>query len=315
MIRTLIIYESKYGFTEGISKDLAMILGPANICKANEFKSIYKEFDLFVLCAPVYEERINQNITAFAKENSEWMKHKKVVLLCSCLSAKAYEKYLKELKGILGSSVIFQSSIGGVINLDKLHSEDYKKMKEFSKKVGLPFKSYDAFNKNEFVDVALKLKELRDTKLKPSMDKKELKKYIDEFLKAHNTCCLCTAHKDSVRSTPIEYLYIDDMLYFISEGGEKFAHILLNDRVSIAIYEPFKAMNKLAGMQVEGTASLVDMNSKEYIEVLENRGLKYNQLVNLPIRMNVIRVSVESIEFLWSDFKALGYEAKQIYSK
>lgn len=313
MIRTLIVYESKYGFTERMSKDLAMILGPANVCRANEFKDVYKEFDLFVICTPIYKEMANQEIEAFIKDNSEWLKHKKMVLLCSCLAVKSYEKYLKGLKSMLGNSVIWQGAIGGILDLDKLHSEDYKEVKAFYEKVGLPFKSYDAFNKEEFVEEALKIKELKDSKLKPSMDKKELKNYIDEFLKAHNTCCLCTGHKDSVRSTPIEYMYVKDKLYFISEGGEKFSHLLLNDRVSISIYDPFKAMSELGGMQIEGNASVVEMNSKEYIEVLENRGLKYNQLTNMPIRMNVIRVSVKKIELLCSNFKTLGYEAKQVY--
>lgn len=313
VIRTLIVYESKYGFTEKISKDLAMVLGPANICRTNEFKSVYKEFDLFVICTPIYSEKCNQHIEAFVKANVEWLQHKKVIFLCSCLVAKGYEKYLKELKNMLGDSVIYQGYVGGVLDLNKLHSDDYEKMEKFSKQVGLPFMSYDTFNKSEFVDLALKIKELKDNNIKPFMEKSELKKHIDEFLKSHNTCCLCTGHEDTIRSTPIEYSYINDVLYMISEGGEKFAHMLINDSVSISIYEPFKAMNQLSGMQIAGRASIVEINSKEYIEALEKRGLKYNQLVNLPIRMNVVKVSVKRIEFLWSNFKGLGYDAKQIY--
>jgi menaquinone-dependent protoporphyrinogen IX oxidase/uncharacterized protein YhbP (UPF0306 family) len=313
VIRTLIVYESKYGFTEKISKDLAMVLGPANICRTNEFKSVYKEFDLFVICTPIYSEKSNQDIVSFVKNNSEWLQYKKVILLCSCLVAKGYEKYLKELNNMLGDSVIFQGTIGGVLDLNKLNSDDYEKMQKFSNQVGLPFMSYDSFNKSEFVDLALKIKELKDDNIKLFMEREELKKHIDEFLKSHNTCSLCTGHEDSIRSTPIEYSYINDMLYMISEGGEKFANLLINDSVSISIYDPFKAMNQLGGMQIDGRASVVDLNSNEYMEVLEKRGLKYNQLINLPIRMNVIKVSVKKIEFLWSNFKELRYEAKQIY--
>ncbi len=44
----------------------------------------------------------------------------------------------------------------------------------------------------------------------------------------------------------------DGFIYFISEGGEKFANILMNPNVSMAIYENYDRMDNLAGMQLWG---------------------------------------------------------------
>ena len=62
----------------------------------------------------------------------------------------------------------------------------------------------------------------------------------------------------------IEYLVIDDRLYLLSEGGEKFAHLLANPRVSVAVYDPFVSMTSLFGLQLTGRAALVPAWSVEY---------------------------------------------------
>ncbi len=76
-------------------------------------------------------------------------------------------------------------------------------------------------------------------------------------LAARTTCALCTGHGDEVRATPIEYLLVEDRLYLLSEGGEKFAHLLANPRVSVAVYDPFVSMSSLFGLQLTGRAALV----------------------------------------------------------
>ena len=59
---------------------------------------------------------------------------------------------------------------------------------------------------------------------------------IEKFIKSHNTCALATGYDDKIRCTPIEYLYLTGMFYIISEGGEKFANIMLNKNVSLSIF-------------------------------------------------------------------------------
>ena len=76
-------------------------------------------------------------------------------------------------------------------------------------------------------------------KASAGMDEDELKKRIDDFISAHNTCALATASKDLVRCTPIEYNYIDGVIYILTEGGLKFRGLRHNKKVGIAIYEPY----------------------------------------------------------------------------
>ncbi len=54
------------------------------------------------------------------------------------------------------------------------------------------------------------------------MDRQRLIDRIYKFLNEHNTCTLGTASEGQVRCTPIEYNFVDEKLYFFSEGGQKF---------------------------------------------------------------------------------------------
>lgn len=227
---------------------------------------------------------IDPKIIEFVTNNVNWLRQKKVILLCSCLVQNRAEQYLMPIKNILGQSVVFQSSI---VNDFKL------------------------FDKNKFAKLALSIKEIKDMGNK-IIEEQELKSYIKDFIKNHNTCTLATGHDESVRATPIEYIFIDECIYILSEGGEKFSNILLNPNVSIAIYDTFKNMNELSGMQIKGAAEIIDIGSDEYISVLTHKNLKYDNIIELPIALNLIKINIRKIEFLWSGFAKLGYDTKQI---
>ena len=99
----------------------------------------------------------------------------------------------------------------------------------------------------------------------------------------------------------------------LSEGGEKFANLLLNNKVSLAVYEGYTGMNYLAGMQITGIASLIDKNEDEYKDVIAMKGLNLNFINNMSVDMNIIKIKILKIEFLYSKFKKMGYEPKQIF--
>lgn len=168
----------------------------------------------------------------------------------------------------------------------------------------------DITNNGEIIDFALKIKNLKDTLIKP-VPENELGTQIENFLTSHNTCVLCTGFNENVRSTPIEYIYKDNCLYFMTEGGEKFANILQNNNVSISIFENYISMADLAGMQITGKAEAVTEND-EYSKALSCRGINYEALKKYPINMNILKVKVLKVEFLFSKFKNRGFEARQI---
>lgn len=311
MVRTLILYESKYGFTEKISKSLSLILGPAKYCRTSDFNDDNSGFEVIVICTPIYMEEVDNNLFKYVCKNAEWIKQKKVFLICTCLAQNLAEQYLKPLTNILGESVVFQSSIGGELIINKLSISDYEMMKQFYNKIGAPFIDSKLFNKDKFEKLALTIKKIKDVGDK-IIEEPMLKFYIENFIKNHNTCALASGHGECVRATPIEYVSMGECLYILSEGGEKFSNILQNPNVSVCIYDEYKNMNELAGMQIKGTAELIDIGSEEYISLLTHKGLKYEKIMKLPIALNLIKINIKTIEFLWSGFAKLGYDTKQI---
>ncbi len=139
----------------------------------------------------------------------------------------------------------------------------------------------------------------------------ELRALVMDGLAARTTCTLCTGHGDEVRATPIEYLLLDDRLYLFSEGGEKFAHLLANARVSVAVYDPFVSMASLFGLQLTGRAVLVPVWSAEYGRALAAKGLAAERVRALPVLIHLVRIELEEAELVSSEAQRSGYAARQ----
>ena len=313
MIRTLVLYSSKYGSTKDAARIMALIMGPAIYCSVDEFKPEYREFEFIVIGSPVYQEKLEPSLIEFVDKNRDWLKEKPVSLFCTCLDKNGGLDQLRSLEEFMNIKALSMKAIGGRLILDKLDEEDNVLIKEFLKLVKLPLENMDFYNQEEVVNYSMKLKSHKDDLL-VSLDENTVKMAIEEFLKSHNTCTLATCHSDRVRSTPIEYNYIEGFLYLLSEGGEKFANLLLNKDVSVAVYEDYTGMNNLKGMQITGYASMVEEDSEEYSSVLKSKGLNVDVIRSMPINMNMVKITIEKVEFLNSKFKMEGADAKQIYN-
>ncbi|GKX29665.1 hypothetical protein SH1V18_21450 [Vallitalea longa] len=305
---TNIIYESKYGTTKEIAKNLAMILGPARYGTTDEWKNEYENSEYIIIGTPIYGEKINPKINDFINNNIHWLRKKKVFLFCVNLMQKGGERYLEPLKNILGNCVASTKALGGKLVLDDLDSEDYSKMKNFTKAYGVPFQDVDLYNINQITEYGLSIRKHRDYNIK--MPIKTLKAYVEKFLKEHNNCTLSTGYDNMVRSTPVEYTYDDGYMYILSEGGFKFANLLLNDNVSVAIYEQFHGMNTILGMQITGKARIIEDGSQEYNSYLDKRKIKEDKL---PSPLHLIKIKVESAEILSYELNEMGYGIKHYY--
>ena len=285
--RTLVLYESKYDFTKILAEKAALILGPAKVCEIKEIKEIKAEFikfEFIVLLAPCIKNKIDEDFLKYVQLNEEWIIKKGIGTECVCIPC----------------------------NLNKLEEKDYEQLEQFCEKKGIKFCNANVLDEKVYIDSLVELKAIKDN-LANSVPKNELKDAIDKFLKSHNTCALSTGADDFVRGTPIEYNYYNGNVYFLTEGGEKFAGILLNNNVSISVYDNYKGMNELAGMQVSGKAFIIEVNSDEYKEIIEAKKLNYNTIMKLPVTLNLIKVVPEKIEFLYSRFAKKGYDSKQVY--
>ncbi|MDV3426036.1 MAG: pyridoxamine 5'-phosphate oxidase family protein, partial [Bacillota bacterium] len=222
------VYESRYGFTKEVGEALGRILGPSKLITADEFPEYKDKFQFFIIGSPVYCDMIDKRIVKLLLDNKVFLKDKNTACYLTSPIGKTAELYLKPFKEILDSSFKWIKVI--------------YKCENCRKQIG---------------KYGLELKEIRDS-LETQLDNNVLKEEMDKFLLSHNTLSLTTGSSLGLRSTPIEYSFIKGNIYLFSEGGEKFAHLLLSDKVCISIYDNYTGFNKLNGMQIKGKAEILD---------------------------------------------------------
>ena len=304
----LIIYDSKYGSTEETAGLLARVLGPATLIRPSDFNESYEETKAVVIGSPVYGEKIMPSIKDFIEKHVEWLKMRKVALFTVSISPK--KEYVEQMKGLLGDCVVWQQCFGGVMDPEDWDEDDSSAMERFAAKIGHGFARVDKRDAAFTAENALELRHIFTGQGNCSTEIK--KEMIEAFIKGHNTCALATAGSAGPRVTPIEYTFMDGNMYFLSEGGEKFANLSVDDRVSIAIYEQYSGFDDLAGLQITGKASIISSENDEYRKLIEAKGLDYDQMMALPVRLNLLRVDVIKYEALMSEFAKKGFDAKQV---
>ena len=143
------------------------------------------------------------------------------------------------------------------------------------------------------------------------MERGALLAQMEKFIEAHNTCALATGCGTFVRCTPIEYSYLDGRFWLLSEGGLKFRALAGNANVCLAIFDPYSGFGSLNGMQVTGTAEMIEPWTDEYLKLLAFKKLSAEHLKKLPQTLYLIRITPMQIDFLCSELKKLGYEPRQ----
>ncbi|ERI90911.1 pyridoxamine 5'-phosphate oxidase family protein [Clostridiales bacterium oral taxon 876 str. F0540] len=143
------------------------------------------------------------------------------------------------------------------------------------------------------------------------MDREMLLTQIEKFINDHNTCALATGCGDFVRCTPIEYEYKDERFWLLSEGGLKFRGLDGNKNVCLAIFDSYTGFGQLGGMQISGTAELVEPWTDEYMNLLAFKKIPIENLKKLPTTLYLIKVTPIRIDFLCAEFKNLGYSSRQ----
>ena len=143
------------------------------------------------------------------------------------------------------------------------------------------------------------------------MPREQLLKAMEEYIQANNTCALATGAGEFVRCTPIEYSYHDGCFWMFSEGGKKFVGLARNPRVCLAIYDKYDGFGTLHGMQVSGTAELIEPFSEAYNAHAAYKKFPLEALKKLARPMHLICVHPERIDYLCSSFKQQGYNSRQ----
>ena len=96
-----------------------------------------------------------------------------------------------------------------------------------------------------------------------------------------------------------------------SEGGLKFKGLEGNKNVCFAIYEPYLGYDSLKGLQVMGSAEIVEPFSDEYKKLLHHRRIPEEAFRKLADPMNLIKIVPESYDLLDSTLKEEGFGSRQ----
>jgi uncharacterized protein YhbP (UPF0306 family) len=142
-------------------------------------------------------------------------------------------------------------------------------------------------------------------------DTKMLMSEIEAFIDKNDTCALATGFGEFVRCTPIQYTYHDSAFWLFTEGGEKFISLEHNKNVCIAIFDKFSGFGHLKGMQISGTAQIIETFSEQYIKAANFKKLPIEALRKMPEPIHLIKIIPEKIDFLNSDFKKQGLDSRQ----
>jgi len=285
MNTTLIICEPSRIATESFSC-VERVFGPSNTTSFQSFDGIFADHESIVIVFQLESELIELHVEKFMKDYAEQLQTKRVALLCFTASTAAAQKYLQEKSLRLGSCLVASDFIEVDISCESDADEIASKLIQLKRKL------------NDESDMPRNL----------------LMEQIDNILRSHNTCTLCTGCGTRLRATPIEYLYDHSVLYFMSEGGEKFANLSVNPRVSIAIYNAYSGFNHLESIQIEGKFEAIQAFSDQYVNIMSLKGLTVTQLRSLPVQLNIFQVIPDRFEVLNSDFAKSGYHVRQVLS-
>jgi hypothetical protein len=260
------------------------ILGPSKPQSINDFQGDFKGCSSVAILITAQNDTINFETRKLFENYTPQLKSTKVAIVCISNNTPCVQSFLSAISFHLGECVAFSDNI------------DYPE--KTSKK-----------------EMAIKLVSLKRNLIDPSdMPKDILTEHINHILLAHNTCTLCTGFGNELRATPIEYTYAYGALYFLSEGGEKFANLFINPKVCISIYQEYSSFNALEGVQISGIAEMIELFSEEYIDIITKRGLSITNLKVMPVKLNMFKVIPERIQVLQSKFKTQGYHAKQLFA-
>lgn len=281
MNSTLILHANNSNYTKEILNKISTIISNSKVQEVSEKDNNTDNYSNILIAICVYDE--NQfNLYKSLKEYNIDFKNKKLVIVCIGKPKEDVNQYISTIQEITNKSDLYYY----FIDISNNKNENITKA---------------AINIKKYIE-----------KPKKRLPKEELKSYIDNYITENNTLVLATGKEDFIRATPIEYIYYKNKFYMITEGGLKFVGIYENTNVSMGIYKDYKNMNDIQGMQITGTCEIIKIDSEEYKEILNVKGINIENLEKLPVTMNMIKVKPTKYEFIDSKFKKMGYDVKQI---
>jgi hypothetical protein len=285
--RAGLVYVAEDGQQEAAIRYLMLIIGAGRYFCVDEFDADWRDrYNIYLIGGPVANGAVDARVQQFVRSNRDWLTKKRVVLFGFRRHGESVEAALEPLHEALGDAVLDRIGVA-------------------MPPVGL--------NLPEIARIGLRMKRAKEGGAR-MLSPQQVKSRVEDFLRSARHCVLCTGRDGEVRGTTVSYTYHDGHAYIMSEGSEKFANLLVNDRVSIALFVPRTPSRGEAGLQLSGKASIWHPDSEEYRRIIEIRGGNYENLRSLPFLLWALDVKLDTAELWASDLTDEGYSPKQTYS-
>jgi len=268
-------------YSEAAARQMSLIIGSAQCLPFKEYKPEYQNnYNYFVIGGRL-DAKGAREITKFINANCEWLKWKEVVLFGLGRDINTTKTRLTELERSLANSLLAIEHVScGENGVDTA----------------------------ELVSVALRIRANFHERRK-KMSATEVKKLVEDLFQSEAYLILATGAGPNIRATTIGYSYRDGHVYAFCEGAEKFANILLNDRVALAFYR----MPEKDGLQASGTATIVYPGTRAYRDMCALLGQDHDRLMSLPFHLNGLDIKLHKVEYYRANLREQGYESKQVY--
>jgi uncharacterized protein YhbP (UPF0306 family) len=108
-----------------------------------------------------------------------------------------------------------------------------------------------------------------------------LKQQVLDYLQTHNTMTLATCSVDVPWAATVFYASNDLRLYFFSVPDSRHGqNLAANPRIAVTIQEDYRDWRKIKGIQLEGTATVVD-GLAERAKAMTVYASKYPEIIKL----------------------------------
>ncbi len=151
-MRNLLVYDTKYGSTEVITRWISEEMKDIVVKKCSEVESI-KDYSLIIIGSPDYDDKPLKSVSEFIDKFSHDLKQKKIAIFVVCNDIEETEFRGKKIGGEFNlgilkrelpkENIVLEEVFGGVFNPKILDEQDQERIVNFFSEIGNPIKKED----------------------------------------------------------------------------------------------------------------------------------------------------------------------------
>jgi|LGVE01.1.fsa_nt_gb menaquinone-dependent protoporphyrinogen oxidase len=119
-MKTLILYDSKTGFTKSCAEQIHAMVDDSYICDINGIEYNINDYDTILIGAPIYAGKIKKNVAKFIRNNKIKLLSKKLGIFCAGIHT---EEFNKAVQNSIPPEIFYNAQIihcGGKITYPEL---------------------------------------------------------------------------------------------------------------------------------------------------------------------------------------------------